>query len=108
MTVHALLLLALFLPAPQEAESPSDPAVIAAVLEEAAADSRVMEHLDVMVNDIGPRLTGSRALNEAGEWAVETFRSYGLEAQLEPWGEMPVIFERGVQRGTMVLSLIHI
>ncbi len=66
-------------------------------------ESRVMEHLDVLVNRIGPRLTGSDNLQNACEWAKDRFRSFGIEnARLEKWGEFPVGFNRGPWSGRMV------
>jgi hypothetical protein len=43
------------------------------VIEEARTNTRVMEHLDHLVNKIGPRLTGSLRLNWACDWAVSVF-----------------------------------
>jgi hypothetical protein len=65
--------------------------------------NRVMEHLDFLTNRFGPRLTGSDNLQNASEWAKETFASLGLaNARLEPWGEFPVGFNRGPWFGAMV------
>lgn len=68
----------------------------------AAGESRVMEHLDVLTNRIGPRLTSSDNLQNACEWARDRFASYGLEAKIEPWGEFPVGFNRGPWFGRVV------
>ena len=68
----------------------------------AEAESRVMEHLDILSNRIGPRLTSSDNLRNACEWARDRFASYGLEATIEPWGEFPVGFNRGPWFGRVV------
>ena len=53
-------------------------------------ESQVMDHLDVLVNRIGPRLTGSDNLTNACEWVRDRFKSFGIEnARLEQWGEFP-------------------
>jgi hypothetical protein len=66
-------------------------------------DSQVMDHLDVLCNRIGPRLTGSDNLTHACEWARDRFASIGLEnARLEEWGEFPVGFNRGPWFGRVV------
>jgi hypothetical protein len=65
--------------------------------------SRVMEHLDVLCNRIGPRLTGSDNLTNACEWARGRFAAFGLDnARLEPWGEFPVGFNRGPWFGRVI------
>jgi hypothetical protein len=76
---------------------------VANVLALGASDSRVMEHLDHLVNRIGPRLTGSDNLQNACEWARGQFESFGLSnCRLEKWGEFPVGFNRGPASGRMV------
>src|SRR5262245_57334623 len=82
--------------------APTDPTVATRIVDEGLNGSQVMQHLDALVNGIGPRLTGSTNLARAESWAVETFRSFGLEARLEPWGEVVVGFDRGPQRGAIV------
>lgn len=85
--MRALLLL-LFL-APQ-----TDP-VVDTVLREGKTHSEVMDHLDHLVNRIGPRLTSSEKLTRACEWTKAKFEAWGLKARLEEWGTFPVGFERG-------------
>ena len=80
---------------------PTDP-VVGRVLALAAADNRTMDHLDVMCNRFGGRLLGSAAYDDAARWAVQTFRSWGLEAELEYAGELPVGFNRGPWFGRMI------
>ena len=73
------------------------------IVAEGRGASQVMRHLDHLVNKIGPRLTSSTNLTTACEWAVETFKSFGIEnAHMEEWGEFPVGFDRGVMMGRMV------
>ena len=72
-----------------------------AIRKEGLTNSKVMDHLDHLVNRIGPRLTGSDNLTVAGEWARDTFQAMGLEARLEPWGEFAVGFNRGPWWGRM-------
>ena len=66
-------------------------------------DNKAMEHLDYLSNRLGPRLTASDDLQNACEWAVERFKSFGIEnAHLEQWGEFPVGFNRGPWSGRMI------
>jgi len=69
------------------------------LLATAAQDNRVMQHLRHLSKEIGPRLTGSEHYDRAAQWCLEQFKSWGLEAHLETWGEFPVRCDRGVQRG---------
>ncbi|MBK7644967.1 MAG: M20/M25/M40 family metallo-hydrolase [Planctomycetes bacterium] len=67
-------------------------------------ENEVMQHLDHLVNRIGPRLTGSDNLQNACEWALAEFQSYGLSnCRLEKWGEFPVGFNRGPSSGHMLV-----
>jgi hypothetical protein len=69
----------------------------------AAGESQVMDHLDYLVNRIGPRLTSSDALTTACEWSRDRFKSFGIEnARIEKWGEFPVGFNRGPWSGRIV------
>ena len=66
-------------------------------------ESQVMDHLDVLCNRIGPRLTRSDNLTNACEWVRDRFASFGIEnARLEPWGEFPVGFNRGPWFGRVI------
>jgi carboxypeptidase Q len=96
-TLRPLLLLALVLPLLGQA--PAD--VVARIRAEGSGErSQVMKHLHELVNGIGPRLTSSERCAAACAWAVETFKSFGLEsARTEEWGTFPVGFDRGVRRG---------
>jgi hypothetical protein len=67
------------------------------------SDNRVMDHLDYLCNRFGPRLTGSDNLQNASEWARDTFETFGLEnARLDEWGQYAVGFNRGPWFGRMV------
>jgi hypothetical protein len=80
---------------------PSDDPVVDAIWQ--MGELQVMDHLDELVNGIGPRLTSSTLLTEACEWAVQRFNDWGLEnVRMEAWGEIPVGFDRAHLRGRMV------
>jgi len=75
----------------------------ARVLEAARAESRV-EHIAHTLTDQFPsRVTGSRELTRAAEWARDEFARYGLSnVRLEKFGETPLSFERGPASGRVV------
>jgi hypothetical protein len=88
--------------AKDDAKSQTDPAEEAAkaaidqkLLAEAKDHSEIMKNLTYLSDVIGPRLTGSPALERANKWTAEKMKEYGLEnVHLEPW-TIPVGWERG-------------
>jgi hypothetical protein len=67
------------------------------------SENLVMEHLDHLVNRIGPRLTSSHGFRDACDWTCQQFEKFGLQhCRLEPWGEFPVGFNRGPSSGRMI------
>ena len=58
-------------------------------------DSHVMEFAGALMDDIGPRLTGSPNALRANEWTRDTLTKMGLEnAHLEDWGEFGLGWEQ--------------
>ena len=58
------------------------------IRDEGLNHSHVMEFATGLMDDIGPRLTGSPNLAKANEWTRDTLTKIGLEnAHLEDWGE---------------------
>ncbi|MGD2017238.1 MAG: hypothetical protein PVJ89_03930, partial [Planctomycetota bacterium] len=105
-----LLLLAPATASAQEAEAEAAPdettpmeEVIAAIIDEGKNNSQVWETLTYISEEIGPRLTGSSALERANVWSRDRFTELGLTgARLHRWGEVPVRFDRGPSSVTMV------
>ncbi len=76
---------------------------VARIIAAGRTNNQVMEHLDILCNRFGPRLTSSDNLQNASEWARDTFASFELEsARLEEWGQFSVGFNRGPWFGRMV------
>ena len=71
----AAVLAAAALPA---AAQPADEALLAAIREEGLQRSQVMRHVGWLSDVYGPRLTGTPAIEEAGAWAMDTLRGWGL------------------------------
>ena len=83
-----------------------DVAQFQAIKMEGFEKSRVMAHLDHLVNRIGPRLTSSDNLTVACEWARDEFAAMGLSnPRLEQWGEMEVGFNRGMWQGRITAPI---
>jgi carboxypeptidase Q len=110
MKKHALLVTlavaaALLASAVASAQAPARPAadpVVKKIIELGTTDNRVMTWNDYASNRFGGRESGTNAYNDAAEWAVWQFRQWGLEAELDPAGEVPVGFNRGPWFGRMV------
>ena len=79
---------------PLAAQSAVDTAGVGRLLDQALNRSEVMQNLQHLSDVIGPRLSGSPAMRRANDWTAQRFRSYGLNAQLEPYS-FGVTWERG-------------
>jgi carboxypeptidase Q len=99
--IGAILLAA----AAANAQAPARPAVdpvVQKIIELGTSDNRVMTWNDYASNRFGGRESGTNAYNDATAWAVWQFREWGLEAELDPAGEVPVGFNRGPWFGKML------
>jgi hypothetical protein len=93
----------------EQAEVPAirmgDEETIARIIDEGVNRNRVMDHLTHLTQEIGPRLTGSTACEEANRWTAAQFRSWGLaNVQLDQWGEIETRFDRGPSTGAVLLA----
>jgi carboxypeptidase Q len=86
--------LALTTVVPLAAQTRVDTAGVAVLIDQAMNRSEVMRNLQYLSDIIGPRLSGSAAMRRANEWTAERFRSYRLNARLEPY-RFGVTWERG-------------
>ena len=62
---------------------PADPDVLRAIREEGLRRSEAMEIVSWLSDVYGPRVTGTPAIEAAGEWAAERMRSWGLRVSEE-------------------------
>jgi len=76
--------------------------VVRRIIELGRTDNRTMQHLDVISNRFGGRLSGSDAYNNAALWCASEFRKWGMEVILEEAGTVPVGFNRGPWFGRML------
>lgn len=72
------------------------------IIEIGQTDNRSMQHLDILSNRIGGRLSGSDAYANAVTWAAAEMRSWGMEVSIEEAGTVPVGFNRGPWFGRML------
>jgi hypothetical protein len=91
MKTHPLLgrfLLIFVLMLPVSAQEHADLNAYSKIWQEAATGSQIMELASYLSDVIGPRITGTPALNKAYAWAAGKYREWGLDnVALEPWGE---------------------
>ncbi len=83
------------------AQTQDDP-VVSRIIELGTNDNRVMTWNDYASNRFGGRETGTNAYTDATAWAVWQLKQWGLEAELDEVGEVPVGFNRGPWFGKMI------
>jgi len=81
---------------------PSSDLVLEAIWREGIEQSRVAELAQVLLDSLGPRLTGSPGSEAAANWVIDTYRSWGIEARSEPYGTW-----MGWRRGTSHLDMVE-
>ena len=86
----------------QASPQAQDDPVLAKVVDIGKNDNQTTRWLDVLSNRFGPRISGTDAYNNAAQWAVQQFRSWGLQAELQEAGEVPVGFSHGESYGKIV------
>jgi carboxypeptidase Q len=63
-----------------------DLAALARIRDEGLLRSQVMDHISWLADVYGPRLTGSPQIQQASEWAMKSFREWGLaNVHQEKW-----------------------
>ena len=86
LLLPALVFSWLLVPAPASSQVPVDLDMAARIREEGTDRSRALELYHTLTDEIGGRLTGSPAHDEAAAWARDRFAEWGLtEARLEPF-----------------------
>lgn len=71
-----------------------DSMMVAAIVKEASTNSQLQPLAHELMDGIGPRLVGSPKMQQAHDWAVAKYTSWGIAARNEKWGEW-----RGWERG---------
>lgn len=98
-----VLLLIALAPVPAAAQTfPTDDAVIRRIWEEGMTERSQVERLaQVLLDSIGPRLTGSPGHQAAVQWLMDTYKRWGVTARSERYGTW-----RGWRRGHTRLDLV--
>ncbi|CAG5004960.1 hypothetical protein DYBT9275_03485 [Dyadobacter sp. CECT 9275] len=75
--------------------------VVDAIVKEATENSQLEKLGHELMDVIGPRLVGTPQMLQAHEWAVEKYKSWGISARNEKWGEW-----RGWERGITHIDMV--
>jgi hypothetical protein len=97
----ALLVAAFGFQALPYAQAPADP-IVSKIIELGTRDNQALTWNDYASNRFGGRETGTNSYTDATAWALWQFKQFGLDAQLEEVGEVPVGFNRGPWFGKML------
>ena len=76
--------------------------VVEKIVKEATENSQLEKLAYELTDLIGPRLVGTPQMQHAHDWAVETYKGWGISAENEQWGEW-----RGWERGITHIDLIQ-
>jgi carboxypeptidase Q len=76
--------------------------VIDKIIHLGQTDNQTMNHLDVLTNRFGGRILGSDSYENAADWCVAQFKKWGMEAELDESGTLPVGFNRGPWFGRLL------
>src|SRR3954452_7068729 len=93
MRISSLLLI-LAGATPLAAQTTVDTTGIGSLIDQAMNRSEVMQNLEYLADNIGPRLSTSPAMRRANDWTAGRFTAYGLTAHLESY-EFGVPWTRG-------------
>jgi cyclophilin family peptidyl-prolyl cis-trans isomerase len=80
----------------------NDP-VLKKIVDIGKTDNQTMIWLDYLTNRFGTRMSGTDGYNNAAQWAVAEFKKWGLQAELQEAGEVPVGFSYGWSYGKMTV-----
>ncbi len=80
---------------------PTDDPVLKAIWAEGMGASQVQKLGQVMLDSIGPRLTGSPGYSSASDWVASQYRGWGIEAKRDQYGTW-----RGWRRGVSHIDLV--
>ena len=87
MTRSTIFFLSILVAVPAFAGDRPDSTAMAMIIEEGMQRSQVMDHLALITEVYGPRLTASPGYLRAARWAAERLKEFGLvDSHLEGWG----------------------
>jgi carboxypeptidase Q len=85
----------------QAQDNPSGDPVVQRIYDEGMHRSQAARLAQVLMDSIGPRLTGSPANRSANDWLLRTYKAWGIDARNEQYGTW-----RDWTRGTSGVELV--
>ena len=77
-------------------------AIISSIIKEANENSQLQPLAHELLDGIGPRLVGTPQMKKANDWAVAKYKTWGISAKNEQWGEW-----RGWERGASHIDMVY-
>lgn len=81
---------------------PTDDPIVKGIYKEAMESSQLQKLAHELFDGIGPRLVGSPSFLKASDWVIAKYKSWGIEAKSEKYGEW-----KGWERGTAHIDLLQ-
>lgn len=106
ITLSALVISAQFWSAQQTSQEKLNP-VVQNIVNEANNNSQLENLAFELLDMIGPRLVGSPAMKQANDWAVEKYKSWGIDAQNQQFGEW-ASWQRGITQVEMTSPRVKV
>jgi carboxypeptidase Q len=78
-----------------------DSTIINSIVQEEMKHSQLENLAHDLMDKIGPRLVGSPKMQQAHDWAIAKYKSWGINARNEKWGEW-----RGWERGISHIDMV--
>ncbi len=76
--------------------------MVNSIMDETYKNSQLEQLAYELLDGIGPRLVGSPKMQQSHDWAVNKFKSWGIDAKNEQWGEW-----KSWERGTSTIEMIY-
>ena len=76
--------------------------IVKKIVDEATNNSQLELLAHELLDVVGPRLTGTPQMKKAGEWALQRYAGWGIDARIHEFGEW-----RGWERGVTHIDLIY-
>lgn len=76
--------------------------IVESIIKEATQNSQLKRLAHELTDGIGPRLVGTPQMQQAHDWAVAKYQSWGVSAKNEKWGEW-----RGWERGATHIDMVY-
>ncbi|MDT0555806.1 M20/M25/M40 family metallo-hydrolase [Patiriisocius hiemis] len=75
--------------------------IVDAIVKEANENSQLEELAHELLDEIGPRLVGTPQMKDAADWALEKYKSWGINAEIQNYGTW-----RGWERGITHIDMV--